>query len=227
MYWSCPGACRIWSKLKRRADEEDTQFRVPSSLIDTIDMALSDNRKGSVLIHVLASALQSIWKDRNEKTFGKRDIITPVDLILQAARHEAEGLVNKKGSEEQYVGGGRAPPRPRLMRRLNKREDRVRGYERYGGWVLRIQTVQNFLQERRKARQRPLHFTATASATTIQQRPRQVTGQDKGTLKYVSPRWRGPQHFSLTSFLDQLTSKSAELATCLNAIKGRDWYAFP
>ncbi|KAL3701409.1 hypothetical protein R1sor_019431 [Riccia sorocarpa] len=51
--------------LRFRAEEVDAKFRIPGTLLDTIDIAISDSRKGSPLIHILAATLQAIWRDMN------------------------------------------------------------------------------------------------------------------------------------------------------------------
>ncbi|KAL3683402.1 hypothetical protein R1sor_001424 [Riccia sorocarpa] len=104
----CGRAHRRWRSgfsWETRAEETSASFRIPTILLDTIDIAISTSRKGSCLIHVLAATLQSIWNDRNQKVSHNKNVSTPLELILQAARHEAECTVTRTGPEESWLKG--------------------------------------------------------------------------------------------------------------------------
>ncbi|KAL3678979.1 hypothetical protein R1sor_021935 [Riccia sorocarpa] len=99
LFWTCPKASEVWTKLRFRAEEVDAKFRIQTSVLATIDLAISNNKKCSALIHIVATTLQSIWRDRNSKIFNGKDTITPIEIVLHNARHEAEGTIKSGGPE--------------------------------------------------------------------------------------------------------------------------------
>ncbi|KAL3677090.1 hypothetical protein R1sor_027038 [Riccia sorocarpa] len=99
-----------------------------TGLLDTFDEAFTNNRKGSSLIHIVAITTQHIWRDRNLTIFQKKDTVTPIEVILQAARHEAEGTLTGSKSEANWSNGmSMLKELSRLLQEENQHEGSQRG----------------------------------------------------------------------------------------------------
>ncbi|KAL3682097.1 hypothetical protein R1sor_000119 [Riccia sorocarpa] len=126
LFWGCPQSSAVWSDLRTRAACTGSTLHVPSSFVDTIDEAIFKGGKGCSLLHIIAPALQSIWKSRNAKLFQDKNLILPIDVILQEAKHEAEGVLNEKAPEERWVQGLQIlKDLSRLLREAELNEERV------------------------------------------------------------------------------------------------------
>ncbi|KAL3694931.1 hypothetical protein R1sor_008582 [Riccia sorocarpa] len=98
LFWSCSQAELIWDKLRNRSARANSSFRIHGNILDTIDEALYNNKRGGTLLQIMAAALQAIWKDRNSKIFRNQDTTTPIELILNQARWEIEGDMNSSNN---------------------------------------------------------------------------------------------------------------------------------
>ncbi|KAL3685917.1 hypothetical protein R1sor_003939 [Riccia sorocarpa] len=63
------------------------------------------NKMGCPLLHIIATTLQCIWKDKNLKQFKNQDTITPIEVILTSARYEVEGQMSNNISAERWEDG--------------------------------------------------------------------------------------------------------------------------
>ncbi|KAL3675639.1 hypothetical protein R1sor_025587 [Riccia sorocarpa] len=96
-------ATSLQSSVSWRWHGDDSTWKV--NFLDAIDMALFSNKMSCPLLHILATTLQYIWKDRNLKQFKNQDTTTPIEVILTSARHEVEGQMTHKGSAERWEDG--------------------------------------------------------------------------------------------------------------------------
>ncbi|KAL3697958.1 hypothetical protein R1sor_012034 [Riccia sorocarpa] len=99
LFWGCRKVVPGWLQLRIRATESNVNFRIPATLIGTIDEAVTGRRKGHALLHIVSSYLQKIWRDRNQKVHENKDEQTPLAEILKMARYEVEGLLQGSGTE--------------------------------------------------------------------------------------------------------------------------------
>ncbi|KAL3691247.1 hypothetical protein R1sor_004898 [Riccia sorocarpa] len=102
LFWSCRKAKAVWDRLRCRAMEVGASFRIPESLLGTIDEALNRNQPKNPLIHIVPRILQSIWYARNKKIHEGRESCIPIEETLKAARFEVEGAGNSRSSKEYW-----------------------------------------------------------------------------------------------------------------------------
>ncbi|KAL3701723.1 hypothetical protein R1sor_019745 [Riccia sorocarpa] len=96
---------RTWNRLRELAIEQCAKFRIKESLLQTVDEALESRGRGSALIFIVAELIQSTWRDRNQHLFRGLTSITPVGVVLQAARNEIDMSLNEKSNDSSWNRG--------------------------------------------------------------------------------------------------------------------------
>ncbi|KAL3700212.1 hypothetical protein R1sor_018234 [Riccia sorocarpa] len=105
MFWGCSMVSSTWAELKERAHARRVSFKIQPTLIDTLDEAITSNKRGGTLLQIMAELFQQIWKDRNSKVFRDVNSSTPLNVVLTKARHEWEASIKIKCNQSKWERG--------------------------------------------------------------------------------------------------------------------------
>ncbi|KAL3675019.1 hypothetical protein R1sor_024967 [Riccia sorocarpa] len=100
--WQCREAKSTWEKLRRILERVGQRNALQSTLLWSIDAALSGFGTSQGVIHLIVAATQAIWKDRNQKYFRNRRSNTPIAVILKSAQQEADLQLNPSANDTNW-----------------------------------------------------------------------------------------------------------------------------
>ncbi|KAL3685554.1 hypothetical protein R1sor_003576 [Riccia sorocarpa] len=102
LLWQCREAKSTWEKLRRILERAGQRNVLQSTLLGSIDAALSGFRTNQGVFHLTVAATQAIWKDRNQQYFRNRRSNTPIAVILKTAQQEADSQINPSANDTDW-----------------------------------------------------------------------------------------------------------------------------
>ncbi|KAL2603066.1 hypothetical protein R1flu_003939 [Riccia fluitans] len=102
LFYECSYSQAQWRQLRSLADRARVSFRNTYDLLRTIDEAISTKSKGGMLVYILFSMTNSLWKDRNVAVFHNRLQDMPLRVSLIQACVKIEGSFNSKSPEVRW-----------------------------------------------------------------------------------------------------------------------------
>ncbi|KAL2631466.1 hypothetical protein R1flu_016152 [Riccia fluitans] len=105
LFYECSYSQAQWRQLRSLADRARVSFWNTYDLLRTIDKAISTKTKGGMLVYILFSITNTLWKDRNLAVFHNRLQETPLRVSLIQARVKIEGSFNSKSPKVHWQQG--------------------------------------------------------------------------------------------------------------------------
>ncbi|KAL3697575.1 hypothetical protein R1sor_011651 [Riccia sorocarpa] len=95
LFWDCNSVKPNWRRLLERLSSTH-RGATTWSLLKIIDESMIDKAENWALLHTTIQCLLQIWRDRNMSAFRHRNQITPVQVILKAARDTIEAALSAR-----------------------------------------------------------------------------------------------------------------------------------
>ncbi|KAL2612206.1 hypothetical protein R1flu_023898 [Riccia fluitans] len=108
LFYDCENSRVRWNKLRELVTNAGVNIKIPQGLLNIMDEALAQKKKGILLLYILYIITTTIWRDRNQAQFNNKILSTPLRISLEQARLELEGSLSAKASATRWQQGIKA-----------------------------------------------------------------------------------------------------------------------